>query len=326
MRPILLAGLAIAALSVLPRPATAQEAEKPPGPWSNSTELSLVVTQGNSSTTSFGFKDTLEHKKDRYRSRFRIDSLRTTKNDDPFLLVDSGLTFEPGETITDPPTSAVRPAAEPDVERYFAEGRYERNFSKKAFWTRAATWNGGASWDRNEDAGILNRYIAFAGIGNTWVNRDDLAFRTSYGASFTDREEEIEDPEKEQRFAGIRLTSDFKDKWGASTTYDNDFTFNISVEDWSDYNADLTQGLSVSMSKRLSLKLSLQFLYANEPALEEVDLIARVELVDPDGIPGNGDEFFQTVDSGGVEITLGEDSLRKKALDTTFRTSLLITF
>ena len=80
------------------------------------------------------------------------------------------------------------------------------------------------------------------------------------------------------------------------------------------------------MSRVLSLKVSLQWLYASEPALEEVDVLARVLLVDPDGIPGNGDEFFETVASDGSELTIGVDSLRKKSLDTTFRMSLQITF
>jgi hypothetical protein len=46
------------------------------------------------------------------------------------------------------------------------------------------------------------------------------------------------------------------------------------------------------MSNHLALKESLQLTYAAEPALEEVDGIAHVLLVDPDGIPGSGDEFF----------------------------------
>lgn len=296
------------------------EPEKPPSPWSNSTELSLVLTEGNSNTETLGFKDTFEYKTDRGRSRFRVDTLRATKSDDPYYLVEPGLTFEPGETIPNPPTRAVRPGSEPDAERYFVEGRYEGNLPKKA------SWNAGASWDRNEDAGILNRYIVFGGLGRTWRDREDLVFRTNYGLSYTDREEEIEDPEKERRFPGARLSSDFKDKWGASTIYDNDFTFNVSLKDIRDYNIDLIQGVSVSMGKWLSLKFSLQWLYASEPALEEVDVIARVRLLDPDGIPGNGDEFFETIESGGSEITIGEDNLRKKELDTTIRTSLLITF
>jgi len=312
----ILCGLAVAGSA---RAAEAEQ-EKPPGPWTNSTELSIVLTEGNSNTQSVGLKDTLEYKTERGRSRLRVDALQSDKSDDAYLLVEPGLTFQPGESPASFPTRAVRPGAEPDVERYFLEGRYEGNLPKNV------TWNAGASWDRNEDAGILNRYIAFGGVGHTWVDREDLAFRTTYGLSYTDREEEIPDPEKERRFPGARLSSDFKDKWGASTTYDNDFTFNVSLQDIRDYNIDLTQGVSVSMGKRLSLKVSLQWLYASEPALEEVDVIARVQLFDPDGIPGNGDEFFETLESGGSELTVGEDSLRKKELDTTFRTSLLITF
>ena len=45
-----------------------------------------------------------------------------------------------------------------------------------------------------------------------------------------------------------------------------------------------------------------------------------------DGIPGNGDEFFETVSTGGGELVVGEVSIRKDELDTIFRTSLVITF
>lgn len=296
------------------------EEEKPKSPWTNSTELSLVVTRGNAIAQTVGFKETLEYKAKKGNTRFKLDTLRADTSDDPYLLVEPGIVFEPGEVPTGFSTIAVYPGTEPDVERYFIEGRYEGNLPKKA------TWNAGASWDRNEDAGILSRYIGFGGLGHTWRDRDDLTFRTSYGLSYTDRHEDIEDPEREERFLGVRLTSDYKDKWGASTTYDNDFTFNISVKDYQDFNIDWTQGVSVSMGKHLSLKVSLQFLYAGEPALEEVDVIARVILVDPDGIPGNGDEFFETVETGGIEITTGQDTLRKEPLDTTVRTSLQITF
>lgn len=311
-----------------PVAAPAAEEPKPPSPWSNSTELSLVWTAGNSDVQTLGFKNTLEHKDPHGRARVRLDTLRSDTSDDPYLLVEPGLTFLPGETLTDPPTHEVRPGAEPDVARYFAEGRYEGNFSKDAMWYRGegATWNAGASWDRNEDAGILSRTIVFGGLGHVWRDRDTLKFRTTYGLSWTNRIEDVEDPEKDRKFAGLRLTSDFTQKWGANTTYDNDFTYNVSFRDIQDWNADLTQGLSVMMSKHLALKVSLQLIYANEPALEEVDILVRGQLIDPDGIPGSGDEFFETLSSGGSEITIGEGVLRREKLDSTFRASLAITF
>ena len=289
--------------------------------FKNTTELSLVVTAGNSDVETLGFKDTLEYKREAGQARFRIDTLRSDTSDDAFLQVEPGLTFLPGETLTTFDTREVRPGAEPDVARYFFEGRYEGNLSRQG-----TTWNAGASWDRNEDAGIISRTIVFGGLGRAWVDREDLKFRTTYGLSYTDRVEEVVDPEKEEQFIGARFTSDFMDKWGANTTYDNDFTFNMSIADVSDWNADLIQGVAVSMSTHLKLKLSLQLTWANEPALEDVDIIVRAIVIDPDGIPGNGDEFFQTVDSGGSEITIGEGTLRKEQLDTTVRMSLQIDF
>lgn len=289
--------------------------------FKNTTELSLVVTAGNSDVETLGFKDTLEYKREAGQARFRIDTLRSDTSDDAFLQVEPGLTFLPGETLTTFDTREVRPGAEPDVARYFFEGRYEGNLSRQG-----TTWNAGASWDRNEDAGIISRTIVFGGLGRAWVDREDLKFRTTYGLSYTDRVEEVLDPEKEEQFIGARFTSDFMDKWGANTTYDNDFTFNMSIADVSDWNADLIQGVAVSMSTHLKLKVSLQLTWANEPALEDVDIIVRAIVIDPDGIPGNGDEFFQTVDSGGSEITIGEGTLRKEQLDTTVRMSLQIDF
>ena len=63
-----------------------------------------------------------------------------------------------------------------------------------------------------------------------------------------------------------------------------------------------------------------------EPALEDVDMVARIEVRDPDGIPGNGDEFFETVASGGGEITFGETRVRKEELDQVFKTTLVVSF
>ena len=167
---------------------------------------------------------------------------------------------------------------------------------------------------------------AFGGLGHVWRDRADLNFHTSYGLSFTDREEETPDPEKDASFAGVRFNWGYLNKFGKVTTYENDFTANVNVTDASDYSLDMTNSIAVAMSDRLALKFSLQFLYNNEPALEDVDVIARAVLRDPDGIPGSGDEFFETVTEGGAKIELGEDQIRKKPLDTVVSTSLVINF
>jgi len=84
--------------------------------------------------------------------------------------------------------------------------------------------------------------------------------------------------------------------------------------------------LRVPMSKRLSLRVSLHWLYNSIPALEDNDLVAQVLVVDPDGIPGNGDEYFETVDTGGFPIDAGTTLERREKLDTMFTTSLGLSF
>ena len=48
--------------------------------------------------------------------------------------------------------------------------------------------------------------------------------------------------------------------------------------------------------------------------------------IDPDGAPGSGDELFEAVAAGGVEIDFGTGQIRKAGLDAIFRTALVISF
>lgn len=289
--------------------------------WTNSTDLSFVATEGNSNTVTLGFKDVYTYKWEHARFRYRIEWTRSDTADDPFLMVDSGVTWLPGETPTGPfSTTLVEPSIEPDVNIFFTEARYDKHIRDNF------AWNVGASWDSNLDAGIESRSILFAGLTNVFWDKDDLKFNIAYGLSFTNREEESPDPLKDDKFAGLRFTWDYMNKFGKNTTYDFDFLSNVNLTDLADYTINTTNAISVAMSKKLALKFSMQWLYNNEPALEDVDVVAQVIVVDPDGIPGSGDEFFETVDSGGATVEIGEDQIRKDKLDTIFRTSLVINF
>ena len=77
----------------------------------------------------------------------------------------------------------------------------------------------------------------------------------------------------------------------------------------------------------MSLKVSFQWLFANEPAVEsDLDVIAYVEVINPDGVPGTGDERYCTATSGGTTLVLGSADARKNELDTIIRTALVIKF
>ncbi|MDP6605203.1 MAG: DUF481 domain-containing protein [Dehalococcoidia bacterium] len=289
--------------------------------WSNATDLSYVQTDGNSAARTLGFANRLRYVWPDARFQFDMTSVRSDTSDDRFYQVDPGFVFPVGTTPDDLTFQLVAPSPSPDVANYLAGGKYDKNISEQFFW------NAGASWDRNEDAGLLHRYIAFAGVGNTWSDTEDRQFSTSYGLSVTDREEEASDPEKDRRFGGARLGVDYLERLSAMTVFESDFTTNVNVANVSDYSFNTTNSVTVSMSENLSLKVSLQLLYENEPALETgLDVVAHAELLDPDGIPGSGDELFETVASGGAMLVLGSADARKGSLDTVFRTALVITF
>ena len=300
-------------------PALAQDEETPPG-WTNETELSLALTGGNSTARTFGFGNTVRRIRESSRLQIRVNGIRSGTARDRFLLVNPGIRFPLAGTPENPETRLVKPGVDTEVENYLISGRYEMEFSERFFW------NAGGSWDRNSDAGILNRYTAFAGVGNVWRDSDTMRFATSYAASYTNRSEETAEPGKDPHFAGARLGWDYRQRFGEAAFYENELTANVNLTAASDYSFNMTHALSVALSTRLALRVGLQWLYEHEPAPEEVAVVARVEVIDSDGLPGSGDELFETVADRGAAIALGTGRVLKDRLDTIFRTALVISF
>jgi len=305
-RLLMLAMIAAVALSssTVARAQTEEEEEKKRS-WSNAAELSLVVTEGNSSTSTLGFKNT--YRKfwggEKRRFQLKLEGVQSEKSDDRFALLDPN-----GDRVDEDGNRyvLVEPSRESDVERYLAEGRYDQKFTEKM------TWNAGLSWDRNADAGIINRYQAWAGVANIWWDRDDLKFNTAYGLSWVDRQEENPPPDRDEQFGAFRFNWHYMNKFGKATKYINDWTVNSNLSKPEDYWFDMTNSVVVSMTKTVALSISLQWLFNAEPSQEEIDLIAIVP--NPDPPPDSAEVIF-----GSVLET-------KKRLDTTFSTSLVINF
>ena len=122
-----------------------------------------------------GFQRQLRHVWKDARFELEGNVVRSNTSDDRYFMVGPGLEFPVGGAPANPPTSLIKPDPTPDVANYLISGSYERNITPAFFW------NAGGSWDRNDDAGILNRYIAHAGVGNKWVDTARRRFTTSYG-------------------------------------------------------------------------------------------------------------------------------------------------
>ena len=312
--------LLLACLTTIVAGVGAQEPDTADIGWSNATELSVVRTGGNADTQTFGFKNTLRRNWTRARARLRVDGVRARTGGDRILVVEPGLRFPPGALPDEFETAVAHADGTPDVEQYFVEGRVEVSISDRFFW------NTGTSWDRNNDAGIRNRYITFGGVGNVWADTDDLSFSTGYGISYTAREEIEPDVAKDDRFGGFRLDSAYHHRLGAALELDSDLALNVNLLSASDYSLNVTNAVGAAISDHLSLRVSLQHLYEHRPALEDAAIRARVMLSDPDGTPGSGDEVFETTVAGGTVLDFGTGRVRKAGLDAILRTALVVSF
>ena len=300
---------------------TTQNPEEKKLGWTNAADFSLVVTAGNSAAQTLGFSDHLRYAWPEARFSFDATGVQSDTSDDRYFVVPAGQQFPVGGKPPNVTPTLVKPEPTSDVRNYLIGGRYDKDITKRFFW------NAGASWDHNKDAGIVSRYIAFAGIGNNWVDTARRRFLTDYGVSYTDRKEEEPDPEKERRFGGLRLGWYYTEHFNQSTTLDSIFSSNTNLTDTTDTSISTTNSVSVAMTSHLSLKASVQWLFENEPALEtDLDVVAFVDVVNPDGVPGSGDEFFRTQPSGGVKLVVGTADARRDKLDTIFRTSLVVSF
>lgn len=254
--------------------------------WSDTAELGLTLTRGNSEADSFNFRNTLTRKWDDATfvlgaGGLRVDTTTTTR-----VAVGSPTSFSVAETDTSTTTA----------ENYYLRGRYDKNISETFFWFA------GAGWERNEFAGFDNRYIAEGGVGNIWRDDDDVKFRTRYGATWTKQDDIVETPGTDDSFLGGRFAWEYLNKLNESTTFGNDLLFDVNLDETDDWRADMINALTVAMTERMALKLSLQFLYDNMPSL------VAVSLFDATGAP------------------LGSVTVEADELDTIFNASLVVNF
>jgi putative salt-induced outer membrane protein YdiY len=152
------------------------------------------------------------------------------------------------------------------AERYFAKARLDRKLSDRSFLF------GGAGWDRNTFAGVNHRYSFVTGGGRTWFDEETRNLRTDLGLTYTIQDDVVEDPAAENHFAGVRGSYEYSRTLTESTDFGSALVADQNLKETSDFRADWTNSLSVSMSERLALKTAFQILYDKSPALAAVPL------------------------------------------------------
>jgi putative salt-induced outer membrane protein YdiY len=198
----------------------------------------------------------------------------------------SELRFDVGGTQTQS-TITTRTAVGPDqsnyqvneqsntektAELYFARGRYDYSFSEYFYAL------GGIDWLSNRFAGIDSRTLIGVGIGNKWVDNENIRFKTDYSFTYTFQSDVVENPITKTNFPGVRFAYDFWYNLTSSTNFESIFIADWNLDNTKDVRVDFTNALPIKISDVFTLRPSLQLLWRNDPALTKIDLVDSQNL------------------------------------------------
>ena len=232
--------------------------------WFDEAELSLVATDGNAEAETLGFTNTLRRVWEDAEFSLKASGLRAESTTRTLRAV-----LEPSGTVR------VFDESNTDLtaEHYSLSGRYRRQISERFFWFA------GLGWERNEFAGFDPRISAEGGVGHQWFKTEKASFRTDYAVTYTHQEDVVPTPGRSEDFAGVRFAWDYRRQLTPSTEYTNTLQVDENLDDTSDLRADLNQAIAVAINKKLALKVSLQLLFDNQPAVEAVPIEPALEDV-----------------------------------------------
>jgi putative salt-induced outer membrane protein YdiY len=226
-----------------------------PGLYANA-DLSYVLTAGNSSSSTLGFRGDLTQRWTRHSIGFAAGGIRASSS-----------SADVRYAIGTPDDFEVQvPDAEPTAASYYGRGRYDYKMSDRLFLTA------GLGWERNRFSGIDSRWVGDAGVGYIFLNNDRTSFRASTGITWTSENDTIEDG-RDTSFVGARVGWDFQHKLFESTTFTHTLVADENLEQTDDLRVDAQFGLQVAMKKGLGLKVNWRLLWDNQPALSEVPLV-----------------------------------------------------
>lgn len=246
---------AFAAL-LLPGAASGQDEDPARTRWVFQGEFTSVLSAGNSESFTAGAGIVVRRRWDRDALRFEVGGIRTES---------SRITRQAIGTDDDFVVD-VAYDSEKTAESYFAKLRYDRTLGERFFGY------GAVDWLRNTFAGIDSRFLVAAGAGNTWVDRENVRFKTNYAVTFTVQTDVIERPDADRNFPGARLGWEYWNQVSSSSSFESTLLVDLNLSETDDVRYDFTNSLAVAVSEKLALKPSLQLLYRTRPSLTEVPL------------------------------------------------------
>jgi hypothetical protein len=274
IKALLPTSLVLAVLAALPAPLVAQAAPPPPvaGPggakaddnplgWTAKAALSYVGTGGNSEATSLGFKFNAQYNWTRTYFTLLGGGVRADSTTvDRFAFGPSANEFTTVE-IEDSQTTA---------ENYALDAIVDHTVTKRLYW------QAGTGWMRNTFAGVDSRIAARAGVGYfiTDPGSKGAQMKGALLATLTHQKEVVPDPSTDDTFVGLRALLDFVAPFGpgSKSTFTSRLALDENLQTTDDFRGTWWNSLSVSMTDRFAMQVSLGVVYDNQPALTLVPL------------------------------------------------------
>jgi hypothetical protein len=299
MRQQVCVGGATAALLCALSLSTPARAAEVPG-WYSRTDFNAALTRGNSDTLNVGLNAEFTRKWLRTDWKTRAIFSRNDVSEPTRRAVSTCVL--PCDTVAD-----ARDESGPNVtksEKMFADSTFKRRVTERFFW------NAAGSFERDKFAGLDNRLVAFLGVGYRFENRDKTGlFDLTAGPTYTTQKEVIDDPETVNQFAGARVaaTGDYKFGDTKNSTFSSQLVVDENLQDTADLRSNWVNRLTVAMGRRLSVNLSAQLVYDNQPQLVELTI-------------------FRTNVAGNLVETQSKKNFPAKKLDATISAGITITF
>lgn len=252
----LAAAAALAAAALFLTMPTMVDAQDAGAEWRNTTEFTLVLTGGNSESSTLGLRNSLRRAADNGEFRLNAATLRTEATRIERVAVETAGGFDVREESD----------TERTAERYSVGARYDRTISESSFGYVSSDWS------RNTFAGFDSRTILSGGAGLKRTRPDRYETKLGAGLTYTFQSDVTPDPDRSDSFAGLRMTLDHVQQLTTGTSFELAWVVDANAQEWDDVRGDLRQSITAALSDRLALKTTLELAVDNDPPLESLRL------------------------------------------------------
>ncbi len=238
-------GLAGALWLLAAADAPAQEERR--RPWSNSADLSLVVTAGNSETLNVSLSDKFTYRWSRSELIVNAAALRTETAERTLQNVGGAVQVTEQRSKT--------------AEAYRLQTRYRHTIRK------GLRWYTGAGWQRDRFAGIDDRWSLDGGLGYRFFTSDLHTLQAELGANYT---QENRVGGAEASYAGVRAFLEYERALSATSKLNGELELLENLDEMDDWRANSVTSVTASLTQAFALKVSYSVKFDNRPVVVPV--------------------------------------------------------